>query len=96
MPNETKFMQRNAAAGKSMKTQTLPEVTVSVTKKKVVAPTKPVMKEKGMVDTNVYIIRDPQNEYAYREVKRGTKGAQAVPPSRYEKMKGGIGPIKKG
>jgi hypothetical protein len=52
------------------------------------------MKEKGMVDTNVYIIRDPQNEYAYREVKRGTKGAQAVPPSRYEKMKGGIGPMK--
>lgn len=56
---------------------------------------KPVTKKKeGMVDTNVYIIRDPQNEYAYREVKRGTKGAQAVPPSRYEKMKGGIGPMK--
>lgn len=63
---------------------------------KVVTPTKPTVKKEGMVDTNVYIIRDPQNEYAYREVKRGTKGAQAVPPSRYEKMKGGIGPIKKG
>jgi hypothetical protein len=79
------------------KTQNIPEVTVSVTKKKVTGvkpvPTTPA-KEKGVLDTNVYIIRDPQNEYAYREVKRGTKGAQALNPSRYEKMKGGIGPMK--
>jgi len=83
-------------ATKSMKTQNIPEVTVSVTKKTGTntKPVTPPMKEKGEVDKNVYIIRDPQNEYAYREVKRGTKGAQALNPSRYEKMKGGIGPIK--
>jgi hypothetical protein len=79
------------------KTQNIPEVTVSVTRKTTgvkPVPTTPA-KEKGEVDKNVYIIRDPQNEYAYREVKRGTKGAQALNPSRYEKMKGGIGPMKK-
>jgi hypothetical protein len=78
------------------KTQNIPEVTVSVTRKTTgvkPVPTTPA-KEKGEVDKNVYIIRDPQNEYAYREVKRGTKGAQALNPSRYEKMKGGIGPMK--
>lgn len=83
-------------ATKSMKTQNIPEVTVSVTKKTGTTP-KPVtppVKEKGVLDTDVYIIRDPENEYAYREVRRGTKGAQALNPSRYEKMKGGIGPIK--
>lgn len=137
MPTNTKFSQRNSAAGtglksnlmkdmmksntpsnapkpaktsgsnvkpsttkttvtKPMKTQNIPEVTVSVTKKTGTntKPVTPPFKEKGELDKNVYIIRDPQNEYAYREVKRGTKGAQAVPPSRYEKMKGGIGPIK--
>ena len=83
-------------AKSTMKTQNIPEVTVSVTKKTTGAkpvPTTPA-KEKGVLDTNVYIIRDPQNEYAYREVKRGTKGAQALNPSRYEKMKSGIGPMK--
>ena len=95
---QTKFSQRNSAAGKSMSTKDIPEVTVSVTKNKPTGvkpvPTTPA-KEKGEVDKNVYIIRDPQNEYAYREVKRGTKGAQAMSPSRYEKMKGGVGPMKK-
>jgi hypothetical protein len=93
---QTKFSQRNIAAGKSMSTKDIPDVTVSVTKKTGTntKPVTPPFKEKGVLDTNVYIIRDPQNEYAYREVKRGTKGAQALNPSRYEKMKGGIGPMK--
>lgn len=102
-PNATKTSGSNVkpsttktTATKSMKTQNIPEVTVSVTKKTGTntKPVTPPFKEKGELDKNVYIIRDPQNEYAYREVKRGTKGAQAVPPSRYEKMKGGIGPMK--
>ena len=91
-PNATKTSGSNVkpsttktTATKSMKTQNIPEVTVSVTKK-----------EKGELDKNVYIIRDPQSEYAYRQVPIGTKGATVLSPSRYEKMKGGIGPMKKG
>ena len=103
-PNATKTSGSNVKPSttkttvtKPMKTQNIPEVTVSVTKKTGTntKPVTPPFKEKGVLDTNVYIIRDPQNEYAYREVKRGTKGAQALNPSRYEKMKGGIGPMNK-
>ena len=83
-------------ATKGMKTQNIPEVTVSVTKKTGTntKPVTPPVKEKGAIDQNVYIIRDPQNEYAYREVKRGTKGAQPLKPSKYETMKSAIGPMK--
>lgn len=102
-PNATKTSGSNVkpttnkpTATKSMKTQNIPEVTVSVTKKTGTTP-KPVtppIKEKGVLDTDVYIIRDPEREYAYRQVKRGTKGATILNQSKYEKMKGGIGPIK--
>lgn len=84
-------------ATKSMKTQNIPEVTVSVTKKTGTntKPVTPQVKEKGVLDTDVYIIRDPSRDYVYRQVPRGTKGATVLNPSRYEKMKGGIGPMKK-
>lgn len=83
-------------ATKSMKTQNIPEVTVSVTKKTGTTPNPvtPPVKEKGAMDQNVYIIRDPEREYAYREVRRGTPGAQPLKPSKYETMKSAIGPIK--
>ena len=103
-PNATKTSGSNVkpsttktTATKSMKTQNIPEVTVSVTKKKAVEtkPVTPPVKEKGVLDTDVYIIRDPSRDYVYRQVPRGTKGATVLNPSRYEKMKGGIGPMKK-
>jgi hypothetical protein len=104
-PNATKTSGSNVkpsttktTATKSMKTQNIPEVTVSVTKKTGTAtkPVTPPMKEKGVLDTDVYIVRDPSRDYVYRQVPRGTKGATVLNPSRYEKMKGGIGPMKKG
>ena len=103
-PNATKTSGSNVKPSttkttvtKPMKTQNIPEVAVSVTKKTGTntKPVTPQVKEKGVLDTDVYIIRDPSRDYVYRQVPRGTKGATVLNPSRYEKMKGGIGPMKK-
>ena len=92
-PTSNKKAEKQVVATKTSVSNVKPSTADT---KKTTSTTKPVMKEKGVVDTNVYIIRDPQNEYAYREVKRGTKGAQGMTPSQYAKLKSSVGPMKKG
>lgn len=109
-PNATKTSGSNVkpsttktTATKSMKTQNIPEVTVSVTKKTGTAtkPVTPPMKEKGKVDVNKYVERQPGGEYReitlseYSSMKKSGKNVQQLNPSLYEREKGRIAPMKK-
>lgn len=85
MPTNTKFAQRNMAAGKP---EMMKEVIV---KKTVVAPV--TKKKEGMVDVNKYVERLPGG--AIREIKYGEyktlsntgRNVQTFTPAQFEKIK---------
>jgi hypothetical protein len=85
------------------KTQNIPEVTVSVTKKKVSStpvPTTPAVKKEGRLDVDKYVERLPGGEYKeisfqqYHGAKGSGRNVQTVSPSKWEKEKGRVTPMK--
>lgn len=96
-------------ATKSMKTQNIPEVTVSVTKKAGTTPrpVTPPVKEKGAVNTNKYVQRTAGGEYieltpkeheqmvSLAKAGKAPKGTnvQTLSASRYEEGKKRILPV---
>lgn len=108
-PNATKTSGSNVkpsttktTATKSMKTQNIPEVTVSVTKKKAVEtkPVTPPVKEKGKPVTDFYVVSQPGGGYkelTYNEYKtyKGPGKGQVLKSDVYEKNKDRITTLKK-
>lgn len=92
----------NTKTAKGMKTQNIPEVTVSATKKKVVAPVAPKPEATKPVNrvTDHYIVREPGGDYkelTYNEYHtyKGPGNKQKLTPSMYESNKGRITTLKK-
>lgn len=92
----------NTKTAKGMKTQNIPEVTVSVTKKTGTTPrpVTPPVKEKGAPVTSNYVVRLPGGEYkelTYNEYQtyKGPGNKQILKPSVYESNKGRITTLKK-
>lgn len=92
----------NTKTAKGMKTQNIPEVNVSVTKKKVVAPVAPKPEAVKPVNrvTDHYIVREPGGDYkelTYNEYQtyKGPGNKQKLTPSMYESNKGRITTLKK-
>jgi hypothetical protein len=107
-PNATKttgsYKKPTTPPAKStMKTQNIPEVTVSVTKKKTgvkPVPTTPAVKKEGRLDVDKYVERLPGGEYKeisfqqYHGAKGSGRNVQTVSPSKWEKEKGRVTPMK--